>query len=434
MKFAWTIYSLMIGLTWRALIAWARLRGLRDLAILDQRLWLVSDSAELKQVRDAYDHMVVIFCSSAGEYEQAKPVMDRLAARGVGIAVFFFSPSGVRYAKSRQEKAYYRLAPADQLHVWVEIFDLLKPQASLIVRHELWPGFLKAAARAGSVVLFDAVVNPSLEGSILKRWGYSRLLRRLEFVFLVSESDIENIEPLVPEKAFVSAIGDTKYDRVWERRLDRQTDTKKMATIFDDRFGIAKRLIVGSGWHRDIDCALEALLLWSASLEMADPWQVLIAPHDLSEAMIRWIEQAVQSRNLTSVRLSRVLDGTGQKSGVVPVVICDTLGQLSELYGVANLAFVGGGMHYRVHNVLEPACHGIPLAFGPFYQTSREACLLVELKLANIVHDGGEFFAWWRQASQDQRQGILVQEHIKSHCGASDKLMNQLESLLGVDS
>lgn len=51
-------------------------------------------------------------------------------------------------------------------------------------------------------------------------------------------------------------------------------------------------------------------------------------------------------------------------------MVIDRVGFLSELYGACHLAFVGGALHHKVHNVLEPLCYGLPIAFGPRYHTS----------------------------------------------------------------
>ena len=56
-----------------------------------------------------------------------------------------------------------------------------------------------------------------------------------------------------------------------------------------------------------------------------------------------------------------------------PILIIDSIGLLAKLYSICDLAFVGGAMHYRVHNVLEPSCFGMPVAFGPLFDTSQEA-------------------------------------------------------------
>ena len=67
------------------------------------------------------------------------------------------------------------------------------------------------------------------------------------------------------------------------------------------------------------------------------------------------------------------------------VLIIDGMGLLAEFYGCADLALVGGGIHNRVHNVLEPAVRGLYLSYGPRYHTSKEAIGLVNDDLVTVV-------------------------------------------------
>jgi 3-deoxy-D-manno-octulosonic-acid transferase len=101
----------------------------------------------------------------------------------------------------------------------------------------------------------------------------------------------------------------------------------------------------------------------------------------------------------------RALLGTSPARG--DVVLVDRLGVLAELYAAGDAAFVGGGFHAAgLHSVLEPAAFGIPVAFGPRHDNSRDAGLLLEAGGASAASTGralGEAFRRWRASARFAR-------------------------------
>lgn len=61
------------------------------------------------------------------------------------------------------------------------------------------------------------------------------------------------------------------------------------------------------------------------------------------------------------------------------VVVGDTMGELMLLYGIADLAFVGGSLVERGgHNPLEAAAHAIPVLMGPHTFNFKDICARLE--------------------------------------------------------
>ena len=80
------------------------------------------------------------------------------------------------------------------------------------------------------------------------------------------------------------------------------------------------------------------------------------------------------------------------------VIVVNQMGILFELYSLADKAFVGGGSHFRVHNVLEPFAFFVPIAFGPFYYNSHEACDLIDKNLAVAITGEAQLSKWVSQS------------------------------------
>ncbi len=131
---------------------------------------------------------------------------------------------------------------------------------------------------------------------------------------------------------------------------------------------------------------------------------------------------------LEGVRVCRVsTDGYDRATGADEFLLVDVLGDLPELYGCAHLAWVGGALHYRVHNVLEPACRGLYLCFGPMFETSQEAKVLVDRGLARVIHNGHEFYRWYKNLSwTTQPPHQAMWQAVVEQKGASDRMMQEI--------
>ncbi len=334
---------------------------------------------------------ILFFCSSAGEYEQARPLIDYYNKKGKHIFIVAFSPSGTRFMQKRNETNDFILCPLDRYHVWKAIFKILKPSTCFIVRHELWPSFIKLASSYSRLILINASMNRRY--NVISLSMKKLLLSMMDYIFVVEESDLDFYKGIVKESLLA---GDTKYDRVRLRSDEKKEEIdllKKQLCSYDfslDSSSGYKYFIIGSGWHKDIECVFDAYLM----IRDKDPsWKIICASHDISSTMIDWIKKECEKRNLNYLCFS---DSSFLVNGIdFDVCIVDVIGRLSELYGASHLCWVGGAMHYKIHNVLEPAIYGLNIAHGPLYHDQKEACLLVEKGACTVCKDSDELYRWW---------------------------------------
>ena len=74
------------------------------------------------------------------------------------------------------------------------------------------------------------------------------------------------------------------------------------------------------------------------------------------------VVQLCEDRGLNILRRSRQEPCTAQTQ----VIVGDTMGELMILYGIADIAFVGGSLvETGGHNLLEPAVWRLPIISGP---------------------------------------------------------------------
>lgn len=374
----------------------------------------------------------LFFCSSAGEYEQGLPLARRLEQAGGEVVICFFSKSGYTFAQARGEKRYYFLSPIDSYWAWKKVFETLKPQASFVVRHEFWPGFLKFASvwRKG-LFLINASKSLSASNQIQYRLK-SKMLSYFRKIYYVSKDDHDYFTKRlgIPGKKIL-CTGDSKYDSVYERSLLKKTQAIKYRDLLD-QFGLVdSRLILGSAWDMDVKVGLGALA--QLKQQVSKKLQVMVALHKPEDQAISAVEHACKQLKLSHMRLSTMMkleDGTAQSpKAAYDVIIVDSVGILSELYCCGQLAFVGGGLHYQVHNVLEPAFYALALAYGPLYKNSGEAIVLAESQAASIINEKDDLIEWWTyQMNSRYASGQQASSLIKSYLGATDDIVADLKA------
>ncbi len=388
------------------------------------RLYLPRGLKQLAKKRRQANDCSLFFCSSAGEYEQAKPLIARLQKDPHHmVVIIFFSESGISFATKRNEKNAFFLSPPDSVWSWKKIFQTLDPSLTVIVRHELWPGFLSSAWQRTKVCLINACAPSSKQSGLLSRSIKMKLLRFVDFVFIIdSEDQVFFNGQLAIENQKIIAAGDTKFDRVKER-LEETKDKRVAYRKTLDQLGPYKRLIVGSAWPLDYETVIDAYL--KIKNDKADfAWQLVIALHQPTTEALEKLTDHCQKKNLCWTLYSNLESGnTGESQ--IDIIIVDKMGILSELYGCCELAFVGGALHYRVHNVLEPAIYGLGVAFGPLYHTSPEAVSMTEAKRAAVIRNSQECASWWiKNATRLEENHSEMLNYLGQFFGASDRIID----------
>lgn len=364
---------------------------------------------------------VLFFCSSAGEYEQAKPLMTEYEKNGKQPIILFFSMSGINFALKRKEKNPFFLYPFDTKKNARKILRLISPAKIYIVRQEIWPSFLYEAYKLCPIYLIDVSQNESSDGKV-SRYVKRTLYPIAKKIFAVSETDKDYLTSkffLSPEKVFVA--GDTKYDSVKLRADSHKDSVESLRNEFKSIYGTREIFIAGSCWPEDAKVFLPYLKEFTSSKKV----RAVLAPHKVSEADIYELEQMIKENGLSSARFSERNEKSEEKNlNEVDAVILDTIGQLTDMYGIADFAFVGGANHYQVHNVLEPAIYGIPVTFGPMYKNSHEAVGMIEQNIAAAVSNSKQFKNWLEeQIVKKEQAAVKMKAYIEGLTGATSKIL-----------
>jgi len=321
-------------------------------------------------------------CASLGEFEQATPVIKKYIAlhSSTPILLTFFSPSGYEPVVTNQPKW---LRPMDEVcalpfdtpsrvRSFLKSIDY-KVKFFAMCKYDVWPNLISELSNSNiPTYVFAAHIT---EGSqVLKssfmRWNWAKLT-----CVLTQSQESTN---LLSEKGInAKTIGDPRVDRVIELANSASPPKGLM-----DWKGDAQLVVAGSTWGPE-----EVSL---TTLPWSDSKKLIVAPHDVSEQNIK---RVLYLFNATSRIASLMSEGKFD----TPVIIVDSIGKLTSIYILADLAVVGGGFGKGIHNILEPAANGLPVVTGPNIFRFREACDLLadgvlsvaseQNKLAGIVWD-----------------------------------------------
>lgn len=397
---------------------------------LNKRHFTKEDLKKIKEYSKGKKRKVCFFFSSAGEYEQGLPLILELKKRqDVFIYILFFSASGYNYAKKRLESDLFHLCPLDILWVWERFYKVLGACDSIVVRYELWPSFLHSASKYGKLILVNAVCqksNSSFFSLIFKRYLYSYF----DKIFLVDDlfkQKFINDYKIEPDSIIIS--GDTKYERVLHRKKQQLGRVVELSNKFSDSYCEKKiKIIAGSVWEADIKLLFKALNILKFIYQL--DIQLICVPHELSKKVLKKVEKECNRNNLSFFYFSHTKQYISENRNKIDadIIVVDELGYLAEFYSLGHMAYVGGGIHHRVHNVLEPIAYGLAVSFGPLHQTSFEAKKLVDKDLAEVVHTVSEIVNWCSfhyDVKFMQRSALL--KYVEKEQGATSKILKNLE-------
>ena len=314
----------------------------------------------LKEKLDPGAEYVWFHASSLGEFEQGRPMIEKMRAEHpeYRILLTFFSPSGYLPAKNYQQADIVCYLPFDTRRSVRRFLDLVRPKMAFFIKYEFWLNYLLELKRRSIPVY--SVSSIFRRGQVFfKPWGgsYRLALHCFDHLFVQNDESKALLKSVGVEKATV--VGDTRFDRV-AKILEQARQLPLVDAFLEDG---RKVFVAGSSWGED-----EAVYMpyFNAHKE----WKLIVASHEVGEERVASIISQYEG---SCVRYSTATIDEVRKADCL---IVDCYGLLSSIYRYGTMAFVGGGFGVGIHNVLEAAVYGIPVFFGPNNRKFQEAQLL----------------------------------------------------------
>ena len=358
--------------------------------------------------------LIWFHCASVGEFEQARPVIEKLAQGGqFQVAITFFSSSGYE-AKANYEFADVITYLPSDLPENVEAFvSKLNPDVAIFVKYEFWFNFMEVLYSKNIPMALISAYFPNKHWTI--EWPGILLGERLsQFDVIFTQDDMScNI---------LASVMINNARKAGDTRVDRVLDVKEESWEFDsfNKFvGEGQHvLVVGSNWIEDD-------LYLIPAIKNHPKLKVIVVPHELHDDQKNSWKESFKNQMILIGELE-LGEFVNQR-----ILYVDRMGMLSKLYRFASVAFVGGGFGKAVHNTLEAAVYNIPVIFGPKNGRFQEIQTLKELGIGLEVKSQSEFLVALDKALFDKEYQTLVRnaskEFFQSQRGASEEIVHWIE-------
>lgn len=394
--------------------------GIRFASLFNKkaRLWLKGREniyEDLQKWRNSNPEKIIwVHCASLGEFEQGRPIIEKLKQQYASHKIFltFFSPSGYEIRKNYSGADAVFYLPLDGKSSAEKFIDIVKPSLVIWIKYEYWFYYLTILKQKNiPVILASALFRESQP--FFKWYGglWKKILQSFEKIFVQNDASVSLLKGIgMAENATVT--GDTRFDRVMDIAEKNESIPTALVNFCNDK----KVIVAGSTWEEDE----EEIIHYARTNKDI---KFIIAPHEIDKERLADIKKLF----VGAVFFSEFIAGENEAQ----TIIIDNIGMLSKLYKLATVAYIGGGFNDSgIHNILEAAVYGKPVIFGPEYEKFEEANELVERKGAFSIENALELEALLDKLLNDyellQCASTICRTYVYEKRGATQKIMQHI--------
>jgi len=386
--------------------------------------WVKGRRGIMKKIEAAVkgkENIIWVHCASLGEFEQGRPVIERLrvTAPHHRILLTFFSPSGYEVRKEYDGADWVFYLPLDGPRTARRFLEAVRPVLVIFVKYEFWYYYLKKLKyRNTPLLLISALFWEKM--SFFKWYGamQRKMLSRFDHLFVQNQESLDLMKKIGLEK-ITTISGDTRFDRVTDI-AEKASAIPVIGEFVKDR----RILVAGSTWPEDEKILRDVLAATEDS-----GLKLIIAPHEITEKHLSDL-RALFPGALFYSGLAKETDL--QMNSTVPrVLIIDNIGLLSRLYRYAYITYIGGGFGKGIHNTLEAAVYGKPVMFGPVYHKFQEASDLLASGAATSIQSPDDAIARLTILSTNENEYRKACDSARNYVygkkGATEKIIRYIQ-------
>ncbi len=370
--------------------------------------------------------VVWVHAVSVGEVLAVAGVVEELRRRSPRdrILISTTTDTGLELAGKRfgEENVFY--FPMDFAFAIRPYLRALRPRLIVVAETEFWPNFLHLARESGAHV---AVVNARISDRSLPRyrrfrWVLRDILANVDLFLAQTQEDAARLQSIGAEARRVRVAGNLKFDLLAPLPPPIVESLRK--SIVES--GAGPVLVCGSTVEDE-----ETMLLHAFENVLVRHPQAVMMLAPRHPQRFDGVAALLEQMSVRSCRRS-LWEGEALAGSVLLV---DTIGELSALYALADIAFVGGSLVPRGgHNILEPAQHGVPIVVGNHTENFRDVVSLFQSRDAVRIVGPADLPLLLIDllANQEERKalGQRAAETLRSQTGAAMRTADALQTLV----
>ena len=378
----------------------------------------------LKQKVDPNAKYIWFHAASLGEFEQGRPLMERIRKDypQYKILLTFYSPSGYEVRKNYEGADIICYMPVDTRLNAIRFLRLVRPVMAFFIKYEFWSNFLHILKHRN--IPTYSVSSIFREDQVFFKWygrSYAGVLKCFTRFFVQNEESKRLLEGI--GITAVDVVGDTRFDRV----LQIKEAAKQLPICEAFRTGVAssqsadvphhdfKVFVAGSSWPPDEN-------IFIPFFNEHKDWRLLIAPHVIAEEHLKLILSLIKDKKVV-----RYTQTTPEEAAEADVLIIDCFGLLSSMYNYGDVAYIGGGFGVGIHNTLEAAVWNMPVIFGPNNKKFQEAQGLLKSGGGFEINTYEDFSGLMNSLMNDEaflkQAGDKAGAFVAHLAGATDKVL-----------
>lgn len=393
---------------------------------LKQRLGFLPEGVKkLQEKRPIWLHAV-----SVGEVNASLPLVREIKEKypDIDMVISTITATGNITARDKvKETEHIIFFPFDYPWIVTRVVEDINPRLFITMETEIWPNFLKTlrSRKIPSLILNGRISNRSFGKYRAVSFFMKRVLSCLSFIGMQTEKDAKRIAAMGAKAEKVQVMGNIKFDAPVPASEKDENRLKSSLGLLDHE----EIMIAGSTHAGEEEKVLE---MYRRIKKEHPSFILIIAPRHIER--VREIEELIQRGGFIPVRktsLEKGLENSFRENN--SVLILDTLGELSGLYQISSLIFVGGSLMPDIggHNILEPAVWKKPVFFGPHMDNFTEIALTMKREGGGIqIKNESEFVEKANELLKDRKKyeelGIKAYQTIQKNQGA---LLKSLEAV-----
>lgn len=309
---------------------------------------------------------ILVHAVSVGETIAAIPLIKALQQKypQLPITVTTMTPTGSERVKTLlKDSVSHVYLPYDLPGAIKRFLKTTKPKIVIIMETELWPNLISQCYKQKIPLI---IANARLSERSAARYGklgkaVKQLFSKISMVAAQNQHDGERFVSLGLPTDHLAITGSIKFD------INLSNEQRQKINQLKQQWQLNRPVLIAASTHNGEDeiivTAFKKLLLKHANLLL-----ILVPRHP---ERFKTVEKLISDNGFNYLKRSTNQIPTEQTQ----IVLGDTMGELLELYAMADIAFVGGSLVKQGgHNPLEPALHHIAIITGEYFFNFQVIC------------------------------------------------------------